>query len=680
MANRINKYLDGAGLTYLIQKIKTALGSKQDTLVSGTNIKTVNGQSLVGSGNVAIQIPPAPPEPLLVYMAESGGTYSLNQELLDIEDALSNNDELECYLVWDGDQPAVVRLRCYGYNVEETIGGHSQSCIVWSGLDNIGNRHIVKAYHDSTNDVDVVNYSVASSDGKGITNIVKTATVGLVDTYTITYSDGTTSTYTVTNGKDGQNGRDGQDGQDGADGVSLGEVALVQTTGDDEESVMSQKAVTDAINYNINIEHGEGFTPNSNTNLIYLKLTTKATSLLNASDKMTFMFSTKGTGGNQDYRYFQFGNANLANNLMDYNGACLVWSFSRNLSANAVSYTLNESGSNRPTPDVWIVTWDRINGVVRFYDHTTLVNTLEGDSYKKDRFVNDNGVIAMRGGDNNARIYDIRLFDFDLSYLFAYSDVGNEINYLCGAGILPSQFLDNYKKANSDSSFFSEINAFLGGGYDATCTYTLDGDDYHIIVKDGTTTSQICGGKPFYTGWVNRAQITKLDIEVVSGIIKLAWRNNFQDEFTNMHIILDENGNEISDYNNIGVGKYTYIKTYAAAGAPFDFYKVSGDVEVIINRNIQYKPISCVFHLRGDTMYNKKFYDDQTKEFITFYSNRTCSTEYAKHTMIKTPQRVIRNNISSHNGLPHYPGEMAVVGDKVYVGMADYTWKQINNS
>jgi hypothetical protein len=37
--------------------------------------------------------------------------------------------------------------------------------------------------------------------GKGITSIAKTDTSGLVDTYTITYSDGATYTYTVTNGK-----------------------------------------------------------------------------------------------------------------------------------------------------------------------------------------------------------------------------------------------------------------------------------------------------------------------------------------------------------------------------------------------------------------------------------------------------------------------------------------------
>ena len=33
--------------------LQTALNGKQDTLVSGTNIKTVNGDSLVGSGNVS---------------------------------------------------------------------------------------------------------------------------------------------------------------------------------------------------------------------------------------------------------------------------------------------------------------------------------------------------------------------------------------------------------------------------------------------------------------------------------------------------------------------------------------------------------------------------------------------------------------------------------------------------
>ena len=46
----------------------------------------------------------------------------------------------------------------------------------------------------------------AGDDGNGIVSIIKTSTSGLVDTYTITYTNGTTSTFAVTNGKDGANG------------------------------------------------------------------------------------------------------------------------------------------------------------------------------------------------------------------------------------------------------------------------------------------------------------------------------------------------------------------------------------------------------------------------------------------------------------------------------------------
>lgn len=50
---------------------------------------------------------------------------------------------------------------------------------------------------------------VAGEDGRGIESIVKTSTSGLVDTYTITYTDATTSTFNVTNGAQGAQGADG---------------------------------------------------------------------------------------------------------------------------------------------------------------------------------------------------------------------------------------------------------------------------------------------------------------------------------------------------------------------------------------------------------------------------------------------------------------------------------------
>ena len=37
-----------------LEPLKTSIGNKQDKLVSGTNIKTINGESILGSGNIAI--------------------------------------------------------------------------------------------------------------------------------------------------------------------------------------------------------------------------------------------------------------------------------------------------------------------------------------------------------------------------------------------------------------------------------------------------------------------------------------------------------------------------------------------------------------------------------------------------------------------------------------------------
>lgn len=67
------------------------------------------------------------------------------------------------------------------------------------------------------------------TDGNGIVSIVKTSTAGLVDTYTITFDDGDTTTFEVTNGAAGTPGRDGTDGNGIASIVKTATVGLVDT-------------------------------------------------------------------------------------------------------------------------------------------------------------------------------------------------------------------------------------------------------------------------------------------------------------------------------------------------------------------------------------------------------------------------------------------------------------------
>lgn len=50
-----NKIVRGGDLQTVGTEIKSALAGKQDTLVSGTTIKTVNNVSLLGGGNITIE-------------------------------------------------------------------------------------------------------------------------------------------------------------------------------------------------------------------------------------------------------------------------------------------------------------------------------------------------------------------------------------------------------------------------------------------------------------------------------------------------------------------------------------------------------------------------------------------------------------------------------------------------
>ena len=61
-------------------------------------------------------------------------------------------------------------------------------------------------------------------DGVSIVSIEKTGSDGLVDIYTITYSDGTSSSFTVSNGQKGDKGDKGDTGAAGSDGKSAYEI------------------------------------------------------------------------------------------------------------------------------------------------------------------------------------------------------------------------------------------------------------------------------------------------------------------------------------------------------------------------------------------------------------------------------------------------------------------------
>lgn len=53
-ADKINELVDGVNAAAVASDVETALSAKQDALVSGSNIKTINGSSVLGSGDLVI--------------------------------------------------------------------------------------------------------------------------------------------------------------------------------------------------------------------------------------------------------------------------------------------------------------------------------------------------------------------------------------------------------------------------------------------------------------------------------------------------------------------------------------------------------------------------------------------------------------------------------------------------
>lgn len=99
-------------------------------------------------------------------------------------------------------------------------------------------------------------------DGTSIANITKTGTAGLVDTYTVTLTDGTTYTFTVTNGQNGTDGQDGQDGADGEDGVGIADIEKTSTVGLVDTYTIT---LTDQTTYTFTVTNGQNAIPGGGT-------------------------------------------------------------------------------------------------------------------------------------------------------------------------------------------------------------------------------------------------------------------------------------------------------------------------------------------------------------------------------------------------------------------------------
>ena len=219
------KFLDANGLAYYHN---TAVKQKLEE----SNLRTLNGQSLVGTGDIEIDaggdiissndnsygivVPStlASIDPTLTISGAAADAKAVGDRLANISTGGGGTGYSPiANVVKEGSTATITITDKTGTTTASISDGVS---ITNASINSSG--YLIITLSDNT----TINAGLAQGSGSGgggtgpagvgIQSIAKTSTNGLVDTYTITLTDGNTSTFTVTNGATGPMGPQGPKG------------------------------------------------------------------------------------------------------------------------------------------------------------------------------------------------------------------------------------------------------------------------------------------------------------------------------------------------------------------------------------------------------------------------------------------------------------------------------------
>ena len=155
--------------------ISNATSGKQDTLVSGTNIKTINNQSLLGSGNIEIQ-------------GGSGGSANIIELTQAEYDALTAYTEGAMYVITDAQEINIDNYVTTG-DIQTTLGSYYTSAETDTAISNAVSGKTDKVSVDS-NDFECM-FPTWNNQGciNGASAIAYQTSQSINDSYITVYSD-----------------------------------------------------------------------------------------------------------------------------------------------------------------------------------------------------------------------------------------------------------------------------------------------------------------------------------------------------------------------------------------------------------------------------------------------------------------------------------------------------------
>lgn len=191
-------------------------GSKQDALVSGENIKTINGESILGSGNIEISGGSGEQGP----QGDKGDKGDTGVGVQSVAQTTTSNA--------DGGSNVVTVTLTDGTKSTFTVKNGSKGSQGIQGIQGEqgpkGDTGATGAQGPKGDKGDTGAAGTNGTNGVSVSSVKQTTTSsadGGSNVMTVTLSNGTTSTFTVRNGSKGSSGSNGTNGKDGADGATF---------------------------------------------------------------------------------------------------------------------------------------------------------------------------------------------------------------------------------------------------------------------------------------------------------------------------------------------------------------------------------------------------------------------------------------------------------------------------
>ena len=172
------------------------------------------------------------------------------------------------------------------------------------------------------------------------------------------------------------------------------------------------------------------------------------------------------------------------------------------------------------TPAVFTVVWDRVNGIVKYYEKYTKLTEQQDSAYILSNFIGSKKRLTFISSDVDTLLYDLQIYDGDIGTALENNFGGTRTEELASFGACYVNAIYDQNFANGGEWLSGAVSTY-GGNTSFQITSAANNPDGYVHVRSTTAaTSASTAATGYYVGLSNKAIYYESDVEVVSGQVK----------------------------------------------------------------------------------------------------------------------------------------------------------------